>query len=356
MPRKSRGENGAGAPRRPARVTEGEDAVFGGAPGDGRPNKQARGGDWAANARRGQHGAPGGPPPKSGGSAASGQKSRRHGQPGHIDVAGASQKLHKILAQAGLGSRRELEEWIVAGRISVNSKPAHIGQRVGPKDQVRVNGRLVQLRFAARLPRVLLYHKSEGEIVSRDDPQGRPTVFERLPRVSGGRWVAVGRLDFNTGGLLLFTTNGELANRLMHPRHNLEREYAVRIMGEVSEEQKHDLTHGIRLDDGIARFNSLTEAGGEGSNRWYRVTIGEGRNREVRRMFESMGLMVSRLTRVRYGPIALPPRLKRGMVAELAQEDVEKLMRVVAPASPRRGASGRGEAPPARARKSDKGR
>lgn len=354
MPRKPRNENTADGPGGADRVRDREDAVIGGSRAGGRP-KKARSGGGAANQRhRGGQDARGGFSPTGGGNVAAAAKNRRGGKAGHIDIAGGSQKLHKILAQAGLGSRRELEEWIVAGRISVNSKPAHIGQRVGPKDQVRVNGRLVQLRFATRLPRVLLYHKPEGEIVSRDDPQGRPTVFERLPRVSGGRWIAVGRLDFNTGGLLLFTTNGELANRLMHPRQNLEREYAVRIMGEISEEQRHDLTHGIKLDDGIARFNSLTEEGGEGANRWYRVTIGEGRNREVRRMFESMGLMVSRLTRVRYGPISLPPRLKRGMVAELTQDEVEKLMRFVAPAGQRRPPSQKVEQ--ARPRRDDKGR
>lgn len=354
MPRKPRDENRADVPGGADRVGDREDPVIGGSRAGGRP-KKARSDGGAANQRhRGGKNARGGFSPMGGGNVAAAAKDRRGGKAGHIDVAGGSQKLHKILAQAGLGSRRELEDWIVAGRISVNSKPAHIGQRVGPKDQVRVNGRLVQLRFATRLPRVLLYHKPEGEIVSRDDPQGRPTVFERLPRVSGGRWVAVGRLDFNTGGLLIFTTNGELANRLMHPRQNIEREYAVRIMGEVSEEQRHDLTHGIKLDDGIARFNSLTEEGGEGANRWYRVTIGEGRNREVRRMFESMGLMVSRLTRVRYGPISLPPRLKRGMVAELAQDDVEKLMRFAAPAGQRRPPSPKGEQ--VRPQRDDKGR
>lgn len=243
------------------------------------------------------------------------------------------QKLHKMLAQAGFGSRRELEEWILAGRVSVNGKPAHTGQRIGPRDLVRVNGHTVKLKFAPRLPRVLLYHKPEGEIVSRDDPEGRPSVFDHLPRVGGGRWIAVGRLDFNTSGLLLFTTSGELANQLMHPRHKLMREYAVRIVGELSDEQRRMLLSGIELEDGTARFDSLAEAGGEGTNRWYRVTIGEGRNREVRRMFEALGIMVSRLTRVRYGPLALPPRLKRGMTAELNEAEVEALLRALSPAA-----------------------
>ncbi len=235
-------------------------------------------------------------------------------------------KLQKLLAQAGLGSRRELEEWIAAGRISVNGKPAHVGQRVGAGDRIKVNGRLVHLRFVARVPRVLLYHKPEGEIVSRDDPQGRPSVFDRLPPLKGGRWVAIGRLDFNTEGLLLFTTGGELANRMMHPRYGIEREYAVRIVGQLAEEQRRQLLEGVRLADGVARFGVLEDAGGEGTNRWYRVTIAEGRNREVRRLFEALGLTVSRLIRVRYGPVALPRRLKRGMSSELSEAEAASLV------------------------------
>ena len=259
-----------------------------------------------------------------------------------------SQKLQKILAQAGLGSRREIEEWIVAGRVSVNGKPAHIGQRVGHGDRVRVNGRLVPLRLAPRLPRVLLYHKPEGEIVSRDDPQGRPSVFARLPSIQGGRWVAIGRLDFNTSGLLLFTTNGELANRLMHPRYGIEREYAVRIVGEVGDEQRSHLLAGVRLADGVAGFNTLEDAGGDGTNRWYRVTLGEGRNREVRRLFESLGLMVSRLIRVRYGPIALPRRLKRGMWSELSEAQTQSLLAALEGRAPPPPATTSGEAVQAR--------
>ncbi|MFH1813809.1 MAG: 23S rRNA pseudouridine(2605) synthase RluB [Pseudomonadota bacterium] len=236
------------------------------------------------------------------------------------------QKLHKMLADMGLGSRRELEDWIVAGRISVNALPAHVGQRVGPEDKVRVNGKLIHIHFAPRAPRVLIYHKPEGEIVSRDDPEGRPSVFDKLPRVGGGRWIAVGRLDFNTSGLLVFTTSGELANKMMHPSYELEREYAVRLIGELTEEQATRLTSGIELDDGIARFNALSDGGGEGSNHWYRVTISEGRNREVRRMFEAVGLAVSRLMRVRYGPFELPRRLHRGEAEELKPEDVSRLL------------------------------
>jgi 23S rRNA pseudouridine2605 synthase len=242
------------------------------------------------------------------------------------------QKLHKMLADMGLGSRRELEDWIVAGRISVNALPAHVGQRVGPEDKVRVNGKLIHIHFAPRAPRVLIYHKPEGEIVSRDDPEGRPSVFDKLPRVGGGRWIAVGRLDFNTSGLLVFTTSGELANKMMHPSYELEREYAVRLIGELTEEQATRLTTGIELDDGIARFNALSDGGGEGSNHWYRVTISEGRNREVRRMFEAVGLAVSRLMRVRYGPFELPRRLHRGEAEELKPEEVSRLLTAV-PAS-----------------------
>lgn len=239
------------------------------------------------------------------------------------------QKLQKMLAQAGLGSRRELEEWITAGRVTVNGEPAHTGQRIGPRDLVKVSGKVVRLHFAPRIPRVLMYHKPEGEIVSRDDPQGRPSVFDKLPRVGGGRWVAVGRLDFNTSGLLLFTTNGELANQLMHPSTDLEREYAVRLVGMLTEAQRQKLLSGVELEDGKAQFNSIRDSGGEGTNHWYQVTLGEGRNREVRRMFQAVGLMVSRLTRVRYGPVALPPRLKRGMTAELDSTDVMRLMKLI---------------------------
>jgi 23S rRNA pseudouridine2605 synthase len=234
-----------------------------------------------------------------------------------------SEKLHKVLADAGVGSRRDMEELILAGRVSVNGQPAHIGQRVLPSDQVRVNGKPLARKQPGRPPRVLLYHKPAGEIVSQDDPDSRPTVFEKLPKVSGARWVAVGRLDFNTEGLLIFTTSGELANRLMHPRYEVEREYAVRVLGELTDEQKQRLLDGVELDDGSAKFSRLEEAGGEGANRWYRVVIAEGRNREVRRMFAAVGLEVSRLIRIRYGAIQLPRSLARGRYSELAPEWVQ---------------------------------
>ncbi len=237
------------------------------------------------------------------------------------------ERLHKVLAQAGIGSRREMEELIIAGRISVNGQPSHVGQLIGPHDRVKVNGKLVDLKFSNRLPRVVLYHKPEGEIVSRDDPEGRPSVFAALPRINGGRWVAVGRLDYNTSGLLLFTSSGELANRLMHPRYQIMREYAVRILGELTQEAIEQLIEGIELEDGPARFLTLEEAGGEGANHWYHVTLQEGRNREIRRMFESVGVVVSRLIRVRYGPFSLPPYLKRGQWRELEGPDIEKLLR-----------------------------
>ena len=236
------------------------------------------------------------------------------------------QRLHKVLAQCGYGSLRGLEEMIIAGRITVNRMPAEVGQKVGPNDQIRINGELVRLRFAPPRARVLLYHKPAGEIVSRSDPEGRPTVFERLPRLGSAKWIAVGRLDFNSEGLLLFTTSGELANRLMHPRYAVEREYSVRIVGTLTPEQERALREGVTLEDGVARVTSLSDEGGEGTNHWYKVTLPEGRNREVRRLFEALGLMVSRLIRTRYGVLAMPPQLKRGQQTELEHEDLQRLL------------------------------
>ncbi len=235
-------------------------------------------------------------------------------------------KLHKVLADAGLGSRRDMEELIIAGRVSVNGEPAHIGQRILPTDQVRINGKLIQRKVSKRPPRVLVYHKPAGEIVSHSDPEGRPSVFDRLPNMKTGKWLAVGRLDFNTEGLLLFTTSGDLANRLMHPRYGIEREYAVRTLGELEEGMRQKLLAGVELEDGVAQFSRIADGGGEGVNRWYRVTIGEGRNREVRRMFESIGLTVSRLIRTRYGALTLPSNLKRGRWEELDEHAVRDLM------------------------------
>jgi len=236
-------------------------------------------------------------------------------------------KLHKVLAEAGLGSRRDMEELIIAGRVSVNGEPAHIGQRILPTDAVRINGKLLRRRVNnTKPPRVLVYHKPAGEIVSHDDPEGRPSVFDRLPTMKTGKWLAVGRLDFNTEGLLLFTTSGDLANRLMHPRYNIDREYAVRTLGVLEEGMRQKLLSGVELEDGKANFSKIQDGGGEGVNHWYRVVIGEGRNREVRRMFEAVGLTVSRLIRTRYGAMTLPTGLKRGRWEELEDNDVRALM------------------------------
>ncbi|MFC5550798.1 23S rRNA pseudouridine(2605) synthase RluB [Massilia aerilata] len=236
-------------------------------------------------------------------------------------------KLHKVLAEAGLGSRRDMEELIIAGRVSVNGEPAHIGQRILPTDAVRINGKLLQRRVNNnKPPRVLVYHKPAGEIVSADDPEGRPSVFDRLPNMKTGKWLAVGRLDFNTEGLLLFTNSGDLANRLMHPRYNIDREYAVRTLGELEEGMRQKLLAGVELEDGLASFTKIADGGGEGVNRWYRVVIGEGRNREVRRMFEAVGLTVSRLIRTRYGAMTLPTGLKRGRWEEMEENDVRNFM------------------------------
>ena len=236
-----------------------------------------------------------------------------------------SPKLHKVLAQAGMGSRLEMEQLIMEGRITVNNEPAHIGQRIQFGDHVKVNGKPIKFRIEAPPPRVIAYHKPAGEVVTHDDPQNRPTVFRRLPKLFQGKWQSVGRLDLNTEGLLLFTSSGELANRLMHPRFGLEREYAVRVLGALNKEEKAKLLEGVKLDDGVAQFGSIEEGGGEGSNCWYRVTISEGRNREVRRMFEAVGHAVSRLIRIRYGAMLLPRGLKRGAWMELDDADIRAL-------------------------------
>ncbi len=235
-------------------------------------------------------------------------------------------KLHKVLAQAGMGSRLEMEQLIMEGRISVNNEPAHIGQRIQFGDNIKVNGKPIRFRIDPPPARVIAYHKPVGEVVTHDDPQNRPTVFRRLPKLHQGKWQSVGRLDLNTEGLLLFTSSGELANNLMHPRFGLEREYAVRVLGSLNKDEKKMLLEGVKLDDGMAQFGSIEDGGGEGSNCWYRVTISEGRNREVRRMLEAVGHAVSRLIRIRYGAMVLPRGLKRGGWMELDEADIRSLV------------------------------
>jgi len=238
------------------------------------------------------------------------------------------ERLQKVLAQVGLGSRRTMEEWISAGRITVNGEVATLGMRVTEDDTVRADKRIVNIRTSNNnLPRVLLYHKQEGEIVSRDDPEKRANVFDKLPKLRGMKWIAIGRLDFNTSGLLIFTTSGDLANRLMHPRFEVEREYAVRVQGSMSDEQMEQMVkEGIALEDGPVKFERLTDEGGEGYNHWYRLMLKEGRNRIVRRTFEALGLPISRLIRVRFGIVNLPPRLKRGTLAELGTGEVSQIL------------------------------
>lgn len=237
-----------------------------------------------------------------------------------------SEKLQKVLARAGHGSRREMEAWIAAGRVSIDGVIANLGDRIEADAKVRIDGRAISLKSADDvICRVLAYHKPEGEICSRKDPEGRPTVFDRLPKVRDSRWVAVGRLDINTSGLLLFTSDGELANRLMHPSNEVDREYAVRTFGEVPEATVQRLRTGVMLEDGPAQFDSIKAAGGEGMNQWWHVCLREGRNREVRRLWESQEVQVSRLIRIRYGMVELPKSLPRGGWVELPIEQVNYL-------------------------------
>ena len=237
-----------------------------------------------------------------------------------------SEKLQKVLARAGLGSRRELEGWISAGRVSVDGKIATLGDRVSEDAKLRVDGRLLTLKKEADIKRrVLIYNKPVGELCTRKDPENRPTVFDRLPNLRQGRWVAIGRLDYNTCGLLLFTNDGEMANMIMHPSSAIEREYAVRVRGEVSDLMIQKLQQGVILEDGKAAFDSIKAAGGEGSNRWYHVILREGRNREVRRLWESQDVEVSRLIRVRYGKVELPRSLYRGTWSEMEDSEVNAL-------------------------------
>jgi len=234
-------------------------------------------------------------------------------------------KLHKVLAQSGVGSRRDLEQMIADGRVTVNGQAAHTGQRISYGDKIAVDGKPVKVRIAPQPARVLAYHKPAGEVVTHDDPQQRPTVFRRLPRLFQGKWQSVGRLDINTEGLLLFTNSGDLANRLMHPRFGIEREYAVRILGSLSEEGRSKLLEGVEIDGQTAAFKSIEDGGGDGANRWVRVVITEGRNREVRKLFDAVGHAVSRLIRIRYGSVVLPKGLRRGVWVDLPVEDVKAL-------------------------------
>jgi 23S rRNA pseudouridine2605 synthase len=277
-----------------------------------------------------------------------------------LDAAAGPQKIHKVLAQAGLGSRREMEELIRAGKVKVNGALAQLGMRVQAGDLIRVGRRQVTVRDDSKV-RIIVYHKPEGEIVSHDDPQGRPTVFEKLPPMRRGKWLAIGRLDYNTSGLLIFTTSGELANRLMHPRYEVEREYAVRVIGKLGDEQVARLTKGVRLEDGMARFEELEERGGRGLNHWYRAILREGRNRIVRRMFDAVGYKVSRLMRVRFGLVSLPFGLRRGGWRELDAEQTAAILAwsstLVAPSAEAAIARARGVKPgagPARAERPDR--
>jgi len=242
----------------------------------------------------------------------------------------SQERLHKVLARAGLGSRRQIEDWIRSGRVLVNGKVAGVGEKISQSARIMVDGRPVRLKATLpRTTRVLAYYKPTGELTSRKDKQERRTVFDTLPGIKQGRWIAIGRLDMNTAGLLLFTNNGELANRLMHPSSAVEREYAVRILGRVRDEVIEDLLRGVRLEDGEARFNRIIEAGGTGANHWYHVTLMEGRNREVRRLWESRGVTVSRLIRIRFGSCQLPPGKRPGQYWELTGKDIEALYRIV---------------------------
>lgn len=246
-----------------------------------------------------------------------------------IQTDTSSEKLQKILAQAGLGSRREMEVWISEGRIRLNDKIALLGDRASPQDNISVNNQLLKRQHVSSKTRVLLYHKPDNQVCTRKDEEGRETVFSSLPMLRNGRWIMIGRLDLNTSGLLLFTNNGELAFRLMHPKYQVEREYAVRVFGKVDESMLRRLKNGVMLEDGEAKFDDVYLSGGDGSNVWYHVVLREGKNKEVRRLWESQGVTVSRLTRVRYGELALPPYLKAGRWQELEGSDLVDLQKHV---------------------------
>jgi len=254
-------------------------------------------------------------------------KKSRPGDSAVAAVTKPGEKLQKVLARAGLGSRREMERWIEEGRITVNGKAATLGDRVDERARISVDGHNLDAAPAVQT-RCILYHKPPGEVCSRKDPEGRRSVFERLPKLKSGRWISIGRLDFNTSGLLLFTTDGDLANALMHPSSNIEREYMVRVMGKVEMEMLHRMVEGVMLEDGMARFTDITDAGGEGINHWFYVVLMEGRNREVRRLWESQGLTVSRLKRVRYGEVFIPSRVKQGQWTEMETAEIKSLYRM----------------------------
>ncbi|MBV52560.1 MAG: 23S rRNA pseudouridylate synthase B [Coxiellaceae bacterium] len=239
-----------------------------------------------------------------------------------------SEKIQKVLARQGFASRREIERWIQDGRIIVNSQVAKLGDRITAKDEVKVDGRLIAIE-AEQTSRVLMYHKPEGQICTRQDPEGRATVFDHLPSLHHARWVSVGRLDINTSGLLLLTNDGQLANQLMHPSSEIEREYAVRILGDVDSAMVKRLTKGVRLEDGMARFEHVVDSGGRGSNHWFHVLVKEGRNRLVRRLWESQQVVVSRLMRVRFGSVMLPKNLPKGQSRELSEAEIKALLECV---------------------------
>ncbi|MDF1762472.1 MAG: pseudouridine synthase [Oleibacter sp.] len=240
-----------------------------------------------------------------------------------------NERVQKLLAIAGIASRREAERWIAEGKVTVNGEIANLGDRAGRNDDVRIEGKKVDLSEVGRSCRVLAYNKPIGEVCTRSDPEGRPTVFDHLPKTKNERWINVGRLDINTSGLLLFTTDGELANKLMHPSSEIDREYAVRVRGEVDEDMIARLKEGVLLDDGVARFTDVRFYDGDGQNKWYHVVVMEGRNREVRRLWESQGVTVSRLKRVRYGCIFLPGSIPVGTWLELGQKEVNDLTEMV---------------------------
>ena len=239
----------------------------------------------------------------------------------------APERIQKVLAHAGIASRREIEKWIEAGRIKVNNRVVKIGDRMTAGDKVSIDGRLINIKQSDRQDlRLIAYNKPAGEICSRKDEKGRKTVFENLPRLRQGRWINVGRLDVNTSGLLLFTNDGELANKLMHPSSGMDREYAVRVRGEVSQEILERLRNGVELEDGMAKFTDIVNSGGEGSNHWYHVVLMEGRSHEVKRLWESQGIQVSRLIRVRFGPVFLPRHSKPGSIRAIKGTELEAVL------------------------------